>query len=55
MAYFRTHQNTKGEWYWLLKSKNNETVCWSEGYTSKSNAINSINWVKANAATAEIR
>jgi uncharacterized protein YegP (UPF0339 family) len=41
-------------WHWRLRAANGEIVCWSEGYVSKENARNSINWVKAYAASAPI-
>lgn len=56
MATFKILKNTSGQYYWTLKSdKNNEVIAKSsEYYTTKINASNSINWVKANATNAKI-
>ena len=41
-----------GEYRWVLKAANGETIATSEGYASKSGAKNGIDSVKKNAADA---
>ena len=55
MIRFEIYVDQAGEYRWRLVAANNETVCWSEGYTAKQNAINSVYWVKRRASTASIR
>lgn len=54
MVRFQIYIDSNGEYRWRLVASNNEIVAWSEGYTTKQNAINSANWVKANAKLAPI-
>jgi len=54
MIRFEIFRDTAGEYRWRLVAANNETVGWSEGYTTRQGAINSANWVKTNARTAPI-
>jgi uncharacterized protein YegP (UPF0339 family) len=41
-------------YHWRLVAANNQIVCWSEGYSSRQAAIDSINWVKTNGPTAPL-
>ncbi len=41
-------------YHWHLKGANGEIVCWSEGYSSKQNALNSVNWVRSNACNVPV-
>ncbi|MBI5356943.1 DUF1508 domain-containing protein [Candidatus Collierbacteria bacterium] len=41
-------------WHWHLLAANNEIVCWSEGYSTRQTAINSVNWVKTYSPNAAI-
>jgi uncharacterized protein YegP (UPF0339 family) len=43
-----------GEYRFVLKSGNGETIAASEGYSSKASALNGIDAVKSSAAVAEI-
>lgn len=45
---------SNGQYYFLLKAGNGETIAQSEMYTSKSGAKNGIESVKANASTAPV-
>jgi hypothetical protein len=54
MAKFEIRRNTNDEYYWRLIANNGQIICWSEGYTRKQNAEDSIAFVKANAANAPI-
>jgi uncharacterized protein YegP (UPF0339 family) len=55
-AKFVLWQSTKDKlWYWHLKSTgNNKVVCWAEGYSTKQDALDSINWVYNNAGSATL-
>lgn len=46
MIRFEVYRDQASEYRWRLVAANNEIVAWSEGYTSKPGAINSLNWVK---------
>ena len=54
MAKFQIKKDSKGQNYWVLKASNGEIVCWSESYSSYTNAFNSASWVKLNAPNAPI-
>ncbi|EKE27720.1 MAG: hypothetical protein ACD_3C00164G0002 [uncultured bacterium (gcode 4)] len=54
MAKFELLKNSKWETYWHLKANNWEKICWSEWYSSKQNALDSINFVKVNAKESPI-
>ena len=42
-------------YYWHLYSdRNNEIVCWAEGYSTRQAALNSIEWVRNNAPNAPL-
>ncbi|MFA5652020.1 MAG: DUF1508 domain-containing protein [Candidatus Paceibacterota bacterium] len=42
-------------YHWRLIASNGEIVCWSEGYSSKQNALNSIAWTRVNAPIAPLQ
>ena len=42
MGTFVKGKQTDGQFYWKLNAANGETLCVSEGYTTKQNAINGI-------------
>lgn len=48
-AKFYIKKQVNNEFYFILKSSNNETILKGEGYTTKQNCINGINSVKSNA------
>lgn len=54
MIRFEILLNVNRQYYWRLVASNNEIVCWSESYTSKQNALNSIQFVKQWALSAPI-
>jgi uncharacterized protein YegP (UPF0339 family) len=47
-------KNAKGQYHFVLKASNGQTVAQSETYGSKASAIKGIESVKANAATAAV-
>jgi len=54
-ATFELFQDHEGEYRWRLRHENGQVIADSgEGYTTKDNAINGIESVKENAATAPI-
>lgn len=54
MPKFELYVGKDGFHHWRLKGANGEIVCWSEGYSSLSNAELSLNWVKRNAPGAPV-
>ena len=55
-ATFELFQDRVGEYRWRLHHENGQIIADSgEGYTTKDNAINGIESVKENAATAPIK
>lgn len=54
MVRFELYRDVTGGFRWRLRAGNSEPVCWSESYTTKEAAINSINWVKSFALMAPI-
>lgn len=54
MVKFEIVRNKAGEYQWHLVAANNQIVCWSEGYTTKQGAIDSIKWVEYWASKAPI-
>lgn len=55
MAAFITYWDRRGEYRWRLKAANGKIVADSgEGYSSKQNAQEAINWVKKYAAGAKV-
>jgi len=53
-AKFELYKDKKGEFRFRLVAPNGQTVASSEGYKSKSSAMNGIESVKKNAPTAAI-
>ena len=54
-AKFVLKKTTKGQYHFVLKAANGETVAQSESYTSKAAAKNGIASVKRNAGNASTR
>lgn len=54
MIHFEIYYGNDNLWYWRLKAVNGQIVCWSEGYSSKQGALDSVNWVKAHAQYATV-
>jgi uncharacterized protein YegP (UPF0339 family) len=44
--YFDIYKNTSGQYWWVAKRGNNETLCASELYTTKQAAKDTIRIVK---------
>lgn len=54
MAKYQLKQDVAGYYYWILKSRNGETVTKSsESYDSKQGAKTSIEWTRNNAKGAD--
>ncbi|MFA5069953.1 MAG: DUF1508 domain-containing protein [Patescibacteria group bacterium] len=51
---FEIYRDNANEYRWRLVAANNEFVAWSEGYSSKQNAIDSVQWIKRWAASVPI-
>ena len=51
---FELYTDKAGQYRFRLKAGNGETIAVSEGYTSKSGALNGIDSVKRNAPGADI-
>ena len=49
MGTFVLDKQTDGQFYWKLNAANGQTLCMSEGYTTKQNAINGIESCRRNA------
>lgn len=47
-------KTAKGQFHFVLKAGNGETIAQSEQYSSKAAAMNGIESVKKNAATAKV-
>ena len=47
-------KQTDGQFYWKLNASNGETLCVSEGYTTKQNSINCIESCRRNAPDADL-
>jgi uncharacterized protein YegP (UPF0339 family) len=52
--YFDIHKSKNGQYWWVAKGGNNETVCSSELYTTKSSAKHGIKVVMDGAASANV-
>ena len=52
--YFEIKKNKRGEHVAYFKY-NNETIFWTEGYSSKASAVNAIESVKKNGPKSETR
>lgn len=51
---FELYTDKAGEYRFRLKAGNGETIASSEGYKSKASALNGIESVKTNAASAPV-
>ncbi|MFJ4224185.1 YegP family protein [Microbacterium sp. NPDC089695] len=51
---FELYTDKAGEYRFRLKAGNGEVIAISEGYSSKSSALNGIDSVRRNAADAEV-
>lgn len=51
---FELYTDKSGEYRFRLKSGNGEVLAISEGYSSRSSALNGIDSVRRNAADAEV-
>jgi uncharacterized protein YegP (UPF0339 family) len=51
---FELYTDKSGEYRFRLKAGNGEVIAVSEGYSSKSAALNGIDSVRRNAADAEV-
>ena len=51
---FEVYTDKSGEYRFRLKAGNGEVIAISEGYSSKSAALNGIDSVRRNAADAEV-
>lgn len=51
---FELYNDKSGEYRFRLKAGNGEVIAISEGYSSKSAALNGIDSVRRNAADAEV-
>ncbi|MCW3493532.1 YegP family protein [Microbacterium sp. SSM24] len=51
---FELFTDKGGQWRFNLKASNGEVIASSEGYSSKSGALNGIESVKKHAADAEV-
>ncbi len=54
MAKFQLYKNIKWEYYWHLRANNGNKICWSEGYTTKQSAKESIEFTQINAKDSPI-
>ena len=54
MYKFYVGKNAASQWYIKLIAGNGEIIIWSEGYTSKQNALNAISLVKNYAPSASV-
>ena len=54
MVHFEIYLDNAGEFRWRLVAANGEPVCWSEGYSTRQGAIDSVYWVKSWASSAPI-
>ena len=52
--YFEIKKNKGGEYVAYFKH-NNETMFWTEGYSSRAGAVNAIESIKKNGPDAEIK
>ena len=51
---FVLKKNAKGQFHFVLKASNGETIATSETYSSKSGAMNGIASVQKNAGSAKV-
>ncbi len=53
--YFEIYKDKAGEFRFRIKATNGNILAASEGYSAKASAINAIERIKSDAATAEVR
>ena len=54
MVRYEIFRDRAGEFRWRLVAANNREVCWSEGYSTKQGAVDSVDWVKSWAFMAPV-
>jgi uncharacterized protein YegP (UPF0339 family) len=55
VSYFLMSTDSKGEWRWMFRAGNDETIAVSsEGYKNKADCQHSINLVKKDAPSAVV-
>jgi uncharacterized protein YegP (UPF0339 family) len=54
MARFELFEGRAGDYRWRFRANNGEIVAQSEGYTTKAAALNGVNVLRREAATAAI-
>ncbi len=55
MATYYIKKDSKGAYYWILKSNNGETICMSsETYNAKQGAQKSLSWNQVNGKTGDV-
>lgn len=55
MVTYEVYLGQDNLYHWRLKAANGEIVCWSEGYSSKQGALNSVAWTKNNASQGFVK
>jgi uncharacterized protein YegP (UPF0339 family) len=51
---FTIFKGTDNQWYFRLRAPNGETLCHSEGYTTRQSALNGVAAVKSYAIAADV-
>ena len=51
---FTIFQGTDRQWYFRLRAPNGQTLCHSEGYTTRQSALNGVTAVKNYATSADV-
>jgi uncharacterized protein YegP (UPF0339 family) len=51
--YWQVFQGENGWWYIHLKGTNHKTIVTGGGYDTEANARQAVQWVRANASTAD--
>ena len=51
---FELYKSSSGEYRFRLKATNGQIIATGEGYKTKANALNGIESVRKNAATAQV-
>jgi len=51
---FTIFKGVDHQWYFRLRAPNGQTLCHSEGYTTRQSALHGVNAVKAYAPLSEI-
>lgn len=53
MLTFRIYKNAQGQYYWNLKSANNQIIANGETYHNKADVISVVNLIKGGAGGAQ--